>query len=319
MPCYHPLQAYLPHGGSDSKKIIFDEYADHGAAIRLPCGQCIGCRLEYSRQWAIRCVHEAKLYKHNCFITLTFDDKHLPEDKSLDVKVFQDFMKRFREKVKTKAFIDKYGFYCKKLRFFHCGEYGEKRGRPHYHACIFNFDFPDRKYHSKRKGIKLYTSQILEELWPYGFSSVGDVTFESAAYVARYVVKKINGKKADEVGDNGFRHYEHLDENTGEVLVKKKEYTTMSRRPGIGSDFCKEKLSDYYPSDTIICRGREMRPPKFYDHIYEQDNLESMEIIKQRRIDKMSALCNDNTIERLEVREKVEQAKLAFYGKRELG
>lgn len=314
MPCFHPLQAYLPVGGSASKKIIFNESEDHGAAINLPCGQCIGCRLEYSRQWAIRCVHESKLYKHNCFITLTFNDEHLPRDESLDVKVFQDFMKRFRKKVSSKGFIEKYGFYCKKVRFFHCGEYGEKRGRPHYHACIFNFDFPDRKYHSRRKGINLFTSEILEELWPFGFSSVGDVTFESAAYVARYVVKKINGKQKDA----HYRNMSVCDKSTGELLAKKSEYTTMSRRPGIGSDFCKNHIKDIYPSDSLVIRGREMRPPKFYDAIYEQDNLEKMEIIKQKRVDKMVTLREDNTPERLEVREKVELAKLAFYGKREL-
>lgn len=320
MPCYSPLQAYLPHGGSDSKKIIFDEALDHGAPINLPCGQCIGCRLEYSRQWAIRCVHESKLYEKNCFITLTFREDDLPRDEGLDVEVFQKFMKRLRKKfVKKCPYIKgderrKEWLMKNRIRFFHCGEYGEKRGRPHYHACIFNFDFPDRKYHSRRKGVSLYTSKILEELWPFGFSSVGDVTFESAAYVARYVVKKITGKKKDE----HYREISLCDEETGEVLTKKQEYTTMSRNPGIGSDFCKKNIKDYYPSDTIICRNREMMPPKFYDKIYEQDNLESMEIIKRKRVDRAKALCNDNTTLRLKDKEAVELGKLAFYGKREL-
>lgn len=314
MPCYHPLQAYLPVGGSDSKKVIFDDTLDHGAAIKLPCGQCIGCRLEYSRQWAVRCVHEASLYKHNCFITLTYDDSSDIYDGNLHVEHFQDFMRSFRKKVKSKKFIDKFGFYCKKLRYFHCGEYGEKRGRPHYHACIFNFDFPDRVYHSRRKGVKLYTSEVLQELWPHGFSSVGDVTFESAAYVSRYVTKKINGKLKD-------KHYLDIgiiDEETGELFAKKQEYTTMSRRPGIGADFLKDKAKQIYPLDVVRCRDKDMRPPKYYDYLYEQDNIANLEIIKQRRVDRAVLFSADSTPQRLLDREKVTKAKLSLFGKRDL-
>lgn len=314
MPCYRPLQAYLPVGGSASKKVLFTNTGDHGQQVMLPCGQCIGCRLEYSRQWAIRCVHESRLYEHNCFITLTFDDEHLPFNQSLDVKVFQDFMKRFRKRVRSDKFFKKYGFYCRKVRFFHCGEYGEKRGRPHYHACIFNFDFPDRKYHSRRKGVKLYTSDLLGELWPFGFSSVGDVTFESAAYVARYVTKKINGK----LKDSHYRDIGIIDKETGEVLAKKQEYTTMSRKPGIGADFYKQRKSEIYSNDSVICREREMRPPKYYDYLYEQDDANKLDIIKQRRVDRAKVFQDHTTRERLEDREKVEKAKLSLFGKRDL-
>lgn len=301
MPCYHPLQAYMPVGGSASRKVLFTDTGDHGVAIKLPCGQCIGCRLEYSRQWAIRCLHEASLYKENCFITLTYDDNSDLYDGNLHVQHFQKFMKRFRKK-------------CGKgIRFFHCGEYGEKYARPHYHACIFNFDFSDRKYHSRRKGVRLYTSKILEELWPYGFSSVGDVTFESAAYVARYVVKKINGKLKDD-------HYFHLgiDKDTGEFVEKRQEYTTMSRRPGIGAGFFKQNVNGIFPIDSVICRGREMRPPKYYSSLYELDFPANMEVVKQRRVERAVKSSKDCTPERLHDREIVEKAKLSLFGKRDL-
>jgi len=125
------------------RAIVFNpKYGYPDMPVELPCRQCIGCRLEYSRQWAIRCLHEASLYDENCYITLTYDDQKLPESydikNGLDLSHFQLFMKRLRKK------------YGAKIRFFHCGEYGEDRGRPHFHACIFNHDFQDKK-NGKRK------------------------------------------------------------------------------------------------------------------------------------------------------------------------
>ena len=170
----------------------------------VACGQCVGCRLERSRQWAIRCVHESQMHEQNCFITLTYSDEFLPENGSLQLKHFQDFMKRLRFHVGGG------------IRFFHCGEYGEENGRPHHHAIIFNHDFADKKVWKTNNGVVLYRSKILEELWPYGFATVGCVSFESAAYVARYITKKVNGDMADS-------HY----------LGREPEYITMSRRPGV--------------------------------------------------------------------------------------
>nr|WAE43866.1 MAG: replication initiator protein [Microviridae sp.] len=303
MPCYHPLQAYLPVGGSGDKKVLFSDFGDHGSAIKLPCGQCIGCRLEYSRQWAVRCVHEASLYERNCFITLTYSDDSELYDGNLHVEHFQKFMKRFRKK-----------FPGDRIRFFHCGEYGEKRGRPHYHACIFNFDFSDRVYFGTRKGVKLYTSEVLATLWPDGFSSVGDVTFESAAYVARYVCKKITGKLKDKhYLDNGI-----IDFDTGELVAKKQEYTTMSRRPGVGAGFLKDFVKQIYPLDVVRCRDRDMRPPKYYDYLYEQDECSYLDVIKHRRVERAVKVSSDSTPDRLLARETVEKAKLSLFGKRDL-
>ena len=120
----------------------------------MPCGQCIGCRLERSRQWAIRCVHEASLWPDNCFVTLTFDDDNIISSGSLVKADFQKFMKRLRKR------------FGKGVRYFHCGEYGDLLGRPHHHACLFNFSFPDRYLWSSSGGVNLYRSPTLEELWP---------------------------------------------------------------------------------------------------------------------------------------------------------
>ena len=235
MPCFSALQAYKLIGrkSSTGKSIIEFSKPKFSPSIELelPCGQCIGCRLERSRQWAMRCVHEASLHEDNCFITLTFDNEHLDKREnpfSIDVRDFQLFMKRFRKRYNTK------------IRYFHCGEYGEQYGRPHYHACIFGFDFKDKKIYTYRNGIPLYTSDSLSELWPFGFSSLGAVTFDSAAYVARYIMKKLHGDHYHEflkfvvLG----RELNIVDKNIGTVLLTRlQEYVTMSRRPGIAKEW----------------------------------------------------------------------------------
>ena len=241
-------------GANGKRKIVFnprDGFSD--LPILLPCGQCIGCRLERSRQWAIRCMHEAQLHDENSYITLTYNDKNLPKDGSLNLRHFQLFMKRLRKKT------------GKKIRFYHCGEYGEKFKRPHYHACLFGYQFPDLRYFKTINGNKLYTSKYLDSVWTnkngetMGFSTIGNVTFESAAYVARYIMKKINGEKAE-------AHY--VNKETGEIL--KPEYTTMSRRPGgLGAEWLKKYKTDVYPGDFVVVRGKKMKPPKYYDRQYE--------------------------------------------------
>ncbi len=239
-------------------------------------------------------MHEAQMHDQNCFITLTYDQEHIPGDGSLNLKHFQDFMKRFRKKIDPK------------IKFFHCGEYGEKLSRPHYHACIFNYDFPDREYYSEREGVQLDTSEMLFNLWEQkGFVTVGNVTFESAAYVARYIIKKITGNKAED-------HYRNVDKITGEIKKPlKTEYTTMSRRPGIGNNWFKEFETDVYPDDFVVVRGKRMRPPKYYDSMYEIKNPEKHEILKNNRIRKQLEN-KDGTPERLAVRETVKIAQISF-------
>lgn len=259
MPCYRPLQGYRARevNASGKRSLVFGpEGGKYGFPVEVPCGRCIGCRLERSRQWAIRLVHEGALHEEKCFLTLTYDPAHLPPDGSLDVTEFQRFMKRLRKKVSPT-----------RIRFFHCGEYGEKLGRPHYHACLFNFDFLDKSLWSVREGVSLYVSPILAELWPFGFSTIGDVTFESAAYVARYVMKKVTGAAAPV-------HYEK----------KKPEYVTMSRRPGIGKGWYDKFKSDVYPHDFVVVNGVKVRPPKFYDSKFELTDPQMFSTLKARRV-----------------------------------
>lgn len=284
MTCYHPLLAFRNEG-----KIVFNKPFPFAKGFNLPCGQCVGCRLNYSRQWAIRLVHENQMHENSCFITLTFSPEELNKrdnPDSLNVRDFQLFMKRLRKKHPEK-----------KIRFFHCGEYGEKNQRPHYHALIYNHDFSDRKLFKQRKEIKLYTSKELEELWPYGFSTIGDVTFQSSAYVARYIMKKQKGDKAQE-------HYTNIDPLTGEVTTKEPEYCTMSRKPGIGYNWFQKYKTDVYPRDVCIINNHEVKPPRYYDTLLSEEELKQ---VKQKRKEQMDAPFDgyDERLDRLWVQEEV--------------
>ena len=253
MPCFNPLQAYFVCDSSGSRKVKFSSQAAerfyNGDSLSedyfgLPCGKCIGCRLERSRQWAMRLMHESELHDYNCFLTLTYDDVHLPENGSLNKKHFQDFMKRLRFKYSDIP-----------IRFYHCGEYGEQLGRPHYHALLFGFDFPDKEYSfTSPSGEDQYVSEILNKVWEKGNCTIGDVTFESAAYVARYCTKLITGDAAE-------AHYQG----------KQREYATMSRRPGIARGWYDQFKKDAYPSDFLIVRGAKCKPPRYYDSRFSDE------------------------------------------------
>lgn len=252
MACTRPLNAYqMPSG-----KIFFTP--SRGAKfIQLPCGQCIGCRLAHSRDWATRCVHEAHMHDYNCFITLTYSPENLPEGGTLVRKHFTDFMKRLRKE------LDKDDV---KIRYFGCGEYGSKLERPHYHAIIFGYDFPDKTLY-KAGRFNLFNSPLLSRCWNLGWAVIAGFSFESAAYVARYCVKKINGSRADE-------HYGH----------RLPEFSAMSNRPGIGYDFFMTYYEDIVNADACIGRGgRQIKPPRYYDKLLSGCDLEKLQQNKEKR------------------------------------
>ena len=293
MSCVNPLKAYQCF----DKTIVFDEVRKHDIvrSLSLPCGQCIGCRLERSRQWAMRCMHEAQLHSVNCFITLTYDDTHLPGDKSLAYPDFQKFIKRLRKQLGAT-----------KIRYYMAGEYGENFGRPHFHACIFGYDFHDKKLWKRTPaGSKLYRSENLEKLWPFGYSSVGDVNFESAAYVARYIMKKITGKKSSE-------HYEEINDETGEIVKRVPEFNKMSLKPGIGAEWYKKFKSDVYPHDYVVVRGKKMKPPKAYDKMYKKTNPFEYDELLYKRENNAKFNPDNHDPKRLDAKRQILESRLSL-------
>lgn len=297
MPCYHPITVWRSSAGRNPNgawPIVFNvKQGYQDMELKIPCRKCVGCRLEQSRQWAMRCMHEQSLYSRNCFITLTFNDDYLDPEMSLRKPDYQKFMKRLR-----KRFGDG-------IRYFHCGEYGSLHARPHHHAIIFNFDFPDKYLWTVKRGCRLYRSPSLEQLWPYGNSVIGDVTFESCAYVARYIMKKITGKMA-------LYQYNTIDYETGELLSSRiPEYVTMSLKPGIGRGWFEKYYKDVYPADVVIMRNDlKLRPPKYYDKLYDLQDPSSYVKIKLRR-KRLAAKNTDNTPDRLKVRENIQLLRAA--------
>lgn len=259
--------------------------------VTIACGACRGCRLEKSRQWAVRCLHEASTHQKNSFITLTYDDENLPDGGSLKIEDWQKFAKRLRHTLG-------------KFRFYHCGEYGDLSGRPHYHACIFGINFDeDRKVCGEERGNKLYRSEKLESIWGMGKTIIGEVTFKSAAYVARYIMKK-------QYGDAAKHHYEYVDQATGEVTIFKPEYSTMSRRPGIGKEWYEKFGKEVYREDFCVINGKKVRPPSYYDALLEKEDLVKREKIRWERIKKGKKREKNNTWERLLVREKYQEERV---------
>lgn len=291
--CLGPLTAFYAaeRNSSGKRGLVFDRKASFsGIPIKLPCGQCMECRLEHSRQWAMRCMHEKRMHKDSSFLTLTYADEYLPPDGGLCVRDLQLFMKRVRKR------------FGQGVRFYACGEYGEKDSRPHYHVLLLSHDFPDRKFFSrgKRPGDDYYTSKTLQELWPMGHSLVGNVTFESCAYVARYITKKITGKVADD-------HY----------MGRSPEFVVMSRRPGIGHEYYMKYAHEIYGLDSVVINGVEVRPPRFYDDRYKMLDPQGLNDIKKAR--KRRFLINrrlaDETSRRRRVREVVALARSKLWRK----
>lgn len=284
MPCYKPLQAYHAPGG-----ITFDVKKSFGKAhpIELPCGRCIGCRLEKSKSWALRCMHEASMFEDNVFITLTLNDENLPFGNSLDKTHFPTFIRSLRKKTKAK------------IRYYMCGEYGDKTERPHYHAILFGYKFPDATLWNIRKGNRVYRSELLESTWTLGNSEIGSVTMQSAGYVARYLLKKQNG-------EYGARHYAIPDPESGVLTtdLRVPEFTTMSLKPGIGKKWFLKHQGDVFPHDYCVAPdGRKIQTPKYYRELLAKINPDLYESLKSTRIEK--ARNNpDNTPDRLATREK---------------
>ncbi|AVA31643.1 VP4 [Gokushovirus MK-2017] len=250
--------------------------------VEIPCGKCLGCRLEYSRQWANRCLLENEYHESSYFVTLTYDQEHVPEtwypDPStgealraltLRKRDFQLFMKRLRKHT------------GQEIRYFAAGEYGTKTFRPHYHAIIFGLKLDDLTIVKKSPlGYPYYTSQTILRAWsvqqqggsyaPLGQIIVAPVTWETCAYTARYTAKKN--------GTQGSEYFASMNLEPPFVL--------MSRRPGIGNQWYVEHadLFDHaFINISTETGGKKFRPPKYFYNLLEKDNPKFAECLKDIR------------------------------------
>lgn len=293
MSCYKPLKAFRTPTG-----IVFQELERYDILgdIALPCGQCIGCRIRRSSDWQTRIMHEASMHEKNSSLTLTYGRDSLPRHGSLEHRDFQLFIKKMRKSAQGE-----------KVRYYMCGEYGEEKGRPHYHVCLFGEDFrEDRKYWKKSgSGHKIYMSERLTALWGHGDAGIQDLTRETAGYCARYVMKKILGPSAKTA-------YSFVDED-GEIHYKAPEYARMSLKPGIGAAWLKKYTNDVYNGDFVVSKGSKKQTPRFYDRILKKTDIERKEDIDYKRAEHAKTRRADNTDERLAVREQVELARVQTY------
>ncbi len=296
MPCYTPLKGYKdPSNGA----LTFKQKGT-AQTMEVACGSCLGCRLDHALMWAVRIVHESHLYldqQSNCFVTLTYrdasectgqqlkDGQFIPPDLSLRPDDVSKFIRRLRKSVSHK------------IRYFYCGEYGDENQRPHYHVCLFNHSFSDQALFKDDQGFYTYTSATLSKLWPFGFSTVQALNFETAAYCARYALKKITGKKAE-------THYLRCDDD-GVAFWILPEYIRMStgrNKPcGIGAGFYAKFKNDIFPSDEVPVPGKGVirKVPRYYQNILESSDPATLVIIKEMRQAFLKAHKADFTPERL--------------------
>lgn len=256
--------------------------------MKVPCLQCIGCQETYSKEWAIRCMLEAQQWKQNFFLTLTYDEDNIPRDDELVNKktgeVFENdnWLQGHLVPEHLTAFFKKlrrhyeYHYNHDNIRFYACGEYGDQTKRPHYHAVVFNLPIePDKLkvHHISKNGDILWECDKIQKIWGKGFVSLAEVNWDTCAYVARYVMKKMKGWKEDEF------YYEQ---------GMSPEFVRMSRKPGIGLQFFDDHFQDIYKNDEIILKGHRekiqpVKPPSYYDRKYDLLDHEALTAIKEKR------------------------------------
>ncbi|WNK13394.1 MAG: replication initiator protein [Microvirus sp.] len=294
MTCTRPLRAYrsAQKGPTGRYGVTFNPLKSlvEGSSFGVPCGRCLGCMLTRSQQWAARCLHEAKMHHSNSFLTLTYDDEHLPENYSVSKREWQLFMYKLRKHLGTE-----------KIRFFAAGEYGDINLRPHYHGLIFGWFPRDAKQFAvTAEGHPRFRSETLSKIWGQGLSELGTVTYQSAGYCARYCVKKLHGDYKPE-------HYIRQNPVTGKVHQVEKEFALQSRNPGLGASWFTKFKGDCFPSDFLIADGKRIAIPRYYALKLSEEELHP---IKRNRAYNAQKHRSDQTPERLKVREEVLTARL---------
>ena len=238
-----------------------------GEVVRVPCGQCIACRLNYGMYWSIRMMEELKHHDKACFATLTYDDEHLND-------MFEDYGNMCLQKRDLQLFFKRLRKHCR-VRYFACGEYGDRFKRPHYHAIIYGVDPSE--------------VELIESCWNKGFVKLGTVTPDSCTYVAKYMTKKLRGKA--------------LDEKLKEDPDYQNEFVLMSRRPGIGSDLSSEMVRFLRDNGFMYRKGHRSGLPRYYKEKYwipVKHFVEDRDVLKKH-------------LDNFEINDKIIRKRLDFY------
>ena len=256
MPCRSPITGYKDTSG----KLTFNRNESLGrfGLLTFPCGVCRDCRISKSREWAIRCYHEAAMHERNCWLTLTF--KHDPV--TIAKRDIQVFVRALRQAGHS-------------FSYYAVGEYGEKLSRPHYHVCLFGTDFEDKYAWQKSRGGLLYRSPQLEKYWEHGHALIAELTQENAAYTARYTMKKIGGEKA---ADHYVREYHGIPVNVHP------EFALMSLKPPIGKRWIEKYYRDVFPGDFVAYKGKQYPVPRYYYQWLAIEHPELHERVREKRV-----------------------------------
>lgn len=289
MRCVRPVHGFRAIGGG----LKFGRAVSSGIPMQVRCGQCIGCRLAKSQEWAVRIMHEAQMHDHSCHVTLTYDNDHLPENGSLDRKAFSAFIKRLRKRLDPV-----------RVRYFQVGEYGENEKRPHHHAVLFGPDVLTDAipWGTSPSGFPLFRSPLLEREWKCGFAVVGQLSFEMAQYIAKYTTKILNVTKGSSkaMHDAYERRFSRVDPESGEIVQVEPEFATMSRRPGIGESWFRKYGSDVFPSDFVVVDGRKVPTPRYYTYLLEKEDRDAYDLVKRERKANRHIQVNGPSLESLE-------------------
>lgn len=245
MPCFHPIQAWRQAATGP----VYLGAAPPGVEpLKLPCSKCAGCRASAARQWALRCQLERQQHEKAAFTTLTYDDEHLPP--TLAKRDLQLWLKRVRRSSPDRS-----------IRFFACGEYGEKNGRPHYHAIVY--------------GVGKTDAALLDAAWQRGHTVTYDASPATIAYTAGYTAKKYMPLRDI--------HKERVDPETGEVYTWQLPFLQMSRRPGLAA-FAKQWPSSW--RSYAILNGAKAPVPRFLHEAWKAQATaeEQLQLIEEKKI-----------------------------------
>lgn len=282
---------------SEAQLDVYQAYFPPELITPIPCGSCYGCRLQDSFNWALRCQLESQEWQHNYFVTLTYSDLMIPQGNFLDytgevvnTSLCRDDLTKWFKRLR-KHFAEEYGH--QGLRVFYSGEYGPLTSRPHYHAILFNCPELDLRFRARKGSFDQFTCDDISATWhdpkskvEFGFHSIQDVSFQTCAYTARYVMKKQKGESVKAQKALYSDYLERAGEDP-EILPRENHFCGMSRRPGIGRAYYDRSKRDIYTTDKVYYQNEyelfRSKPPRYFDYLYDLEEPFEMYQVKRRR------------------------------------